>query len=145
MLVPARAAQASPCYDRSQTDLEAVEVTNRARRAAGLSPLRIDPQLSRVAEVHSYWMQRKDQLFHSNRLGWKVTNWVRIGENVGFGNSIESLQSAFMNSPAHRQNILDPSFTYVGISVRPEGDRLWITVLFESRADPGTRLAVRPC
>lgn len=144
-LVPARAAEASPCYERSSLDVQAVEVTNQARRAAGLSTLRIDPELSRVAEMHSYWMQRKNHLFHSNRLDWKVTNWIRLGENVGFGSSIASLQSAFMNSPAHRQNVLDPSFTYVGISVRPQGERLWITVLFESRADPGTRVDMRPC
>ena len=144
-LVPARAAEASPCYERSQLDLQALEVTNRARRAAGLSNLQLDPQLSRVAEMHSYWMERKNQLFHSNRLEWKVTNWIRLGENVGFGSSVASLQTAFMNSPGHRQNILDPSFTYVGVSVRAAGDRLWMTALFESRADPGTRLDMRPC
>ncbi len=138
-------AEASLCYERSQLDVQAVEATNQSRRAAGLSNLRIDPQLSRVAEMHSYWMDRKNELFHSNRLDWKVTNWIRLGENVGFGQSIASLQTALMNSPAHRQNILDPSFTYVGISVRPEGDRLWMTALFESRADPGTRLDMRPC
>lgn len=144
-LVPAQVAEAGPCYERSRLDTKAVEATNQARRAAGLSSLRIDPQLSRVAELHSYWMQRKNELFHSNRLAWKVTNWIRLGENVGFGQSISSLQAAFMNSPGHRQNILDPSFTYVGISVRPQGDRLWITVLFESRADPGTRLTMPNC
>lgn len=138
-------AEASPCYERSELDVRAVEATNQARRAAGLGNLQIDPQLSQVAEMHSYWMERKNELFHSNRLAWKVTNWIRLGENVGFGQSIASLQSAFMNSPAHRQNILDPSFTYVGISVRPQGDRLWMTALFESRADPGTRLDMRPC
>lgn len=144
-LVPAQAAEASPCYERSQLDLQAVEVTNQARRAAGLGAVRIDPELSRVAEMHSYWMDRKDELFHSNRLAWKVTNWNRLGENVGLGNSISSLQTAFMNSAAHRANILDPSFTYVGISVRPENGRLWMTIIFESKADPGTRLAMPSC
>jgi uncharacterized protein YkwD len=138
-------AEASLCYERSQLDVRAVEVANQARRAAGLSSLRIDPQLSQVAEMHSYWMERKNRLFHSNRLDWKVTNWVRLGENVGVGQSIASLQAAFMDSPGHRQNILDPGFTYVGISVRPQGDRLWMTALFESRADPGTRVDMRPC
>lgn len=136
---------ASPCYERSQLDVKAVEATNQARRAAGLPSLRIDPQLSQVAEMHSYWMERKNQLFHSNRLDWKVTNWIRLGENVGFGESIASLQAAFMASPAHRANILDPSFTYVGISVRSDGGRLWMTALFESRADPGTRLDLPSC
>jgi uncharacterized protein YkwD len=145
IMVPAPAAGASPCYERSRLDVAAVEATNQARRAAGLSTVSIDPELSRVAEMHSYWMDRKSQLFHSNRLAWKVTNWNRLGENVGLGNSITSLQAAFMNSPAHRQNILDPTFTYVGISVRTDGDRLWMTVIFESRANPGTRLTMPSC
>lgn len=144
-MVVAGTAEASPCYERSQLDLQALDVTNQARRAAGLGNLQIDAELSRVAELHSYWMHRKNELFHSNRLDWKVTNWIRLGENVGFGSSIESLQTAFMNSPGHRRNILDPAFTYMGVSVRPAGDRLWMTALFESRADPGTRIAMRPC
>lgn len=145
VLVPAESAAASLCYERSQLDLDAVDATNQARRAAGVGALTIDPELSRVAEMHSYWMDRKNELFHSNRLDWKITNWNRIGENVGIGKSVSSLQAAFMNSPAHRRNLLDPSFTYVGISVRPDGDRLWMTVVFESRANPGTRLQMPNC
>jgi uncharacterized protein YkwD len=133
---PASAA----CSTQSRMDSRFAAVTNAARRAAGVPALRLDPELSRVADLHSYWMDRKDQLFHSNRLGWKVTNWSTLGENVGVGTSIASLQQAFMNSPTHRQNVLDGGYRHVGVSVRPDNGRLWVTVVFEARSDPGTRV-----
>jgi uncharacterized protein YkwD len=138
MATPGPASAA--CSTQSRLDSRFAAVTNAARNAAGAPALRLDPHLSRVADLHSYWMDRKERLFHSNRLGWKVTNWSTLGENVGVGSSIASLQSAFMNSPSHRQNVLDPNYRYVGVSVRPDNGRLWVTVVFESHSDPGTRV-----
>ncbi|MDP9067442.1 MAG: CAP domain-containing protein [Actinomycetota bacterium] len=144
-IATAQPAWAAPCYEQSQLEAQMAAATNQARRNAGLRALAVDPQLSQVAEVHSYWMERQNRLYHSNRLGWKVTNWVSLGENVGYGGSISTLQQMFMDSPGHRQNILDPNFTYIGVSVRPEAGRLWVTVVFESRSNPGTRLDMRSC
>ncbi len=145
MVATAQPAAARPCYEQSQLESQLAAVTNQSRRNAGVPALSVDPQLSRVAEVHSYWMARRDTLYHSNRLGWKVTNWNTLGENVGFGTSIASLQQQFMNSPGHRQNVLDRTFTYMGVSVRSEGGRLWVTVVFESRSNPGTRIDMGSC
>jgi hypothetical protein len=56
--------------------------------------------------------------------------WIKIGENVGRGPSVSSLDAAFMASAGHRQNILD-DFTYVGIGVRRSSTGLiWVTVRF---------------
>jgi uncharacterized protein YkwD len=49
-----------------------------------------------------------------------------------------------MNSPTHRDVILRPTFTYVGIGARRHGGSLWITVLFEERRNPGTTMSM-PC
>jgi uncharacterized protein YkwD len=45
-----------------------------------------------------------------------------------------------MNSPAHRANILLSSFKHVGVGVIQANDRLWVTVTFEARSDPGSPL-----
>ena len=41
----------------------------------------------------------------------------RAGENLAFNVSIAAAQQAFMNSPGHRANVLDPYYTQVGLGV----------------------------
>jgi len=45
-------------------------------------------------------------------------NWTNLGENVGVegGSSAGQMFSAYMHSPPHRANILDRSYTVVGIA-----------------------------
>ncbi len=87
-------------------------------------------------------MVRKNTLYHtpSKKLAWRVTNWTILGENVGVGNTVLSLHQAFMNSPAHLQNILYGSYRHVGVGTVTKNGRLWVTVVFEARRDPGSRL-----
>ncbi len=39
---------------------------------------------------------------------------AQLGENVGMGGSIDQIHVAYMNSPGHRANILDPAFNQIG-------------------------------
>lgn len=43
------------------------------------------------------------------------SNGLKLSENVGYGGSSEQIFTAYMNSPSHRANILDPDYTHVGI------------------------------
>ena len=118
---------------------------NAARN--GLRRLRLDPELSKVARAHTRAMTRRALLFHSSarQLRRRVTNWTLIGENVGYGGGVAGLQRAFMTSPPHRANIERPQFRNVGIGVRRRAGRLWVTVIFQSRHDPGTSLSMPDC
>jgi uncharacterized protein YkwD len=49
---------------------------------------------------------------------------------VGVGGSLDSLESAFMQSKEHRKNILRPQFDHAAIGVVHGGDTLWVTVIF---------------
>ena len=42
------------------------------------------------------------------------SNWRKLGENVGEGADIASVHTAYLNSPGHRANIMDPAFTQIG-------------------------------
>jgi pyruvate/2-oxoglutarate dehydrogenase complex dihydrolipoamide acyltransferase (E2) component len=42
---------------------------------------------------------------------------MKLGENVGVGGDVTSLMNAFVNSPAHYRNIVDPEFNYIGVGV----------------------------
>jgi uncharacterized protein YkwD len=119
---------------------------NAARRASGRSGLRLDPELSRAARKHTNEMVARNSLHHtpSSVLKKRVTNWNWLGENVGVGGTVSSLHTAFMNSPAHRDNVLFGRFRHVGVGVRQDGDRMWVTVLFEAEKNPGTTLGMPP-
>jgi uncharacterized protein YkwD len=118
---------------------------NGARDGLGFGQLRLDPQLSKSAKVHTREMVRARQLYHtpSSALRNRVTNWAILGENVGYGAGVSSLHSAFMDSPAHRHNVLLGSYKYVGVGVLNRDGRMWVTVLFEGQSDPGTTLRMR--
>ncbi len=44
-----------------------------------------------------------------------------------------------MNSPAHRANVMG-SYRHVGVGVKTDGNIMWVTIIFESQQDPGTRM-----
>ena len=95
-----------------------------------------------MARKHTYAMDSQNRLYHtaSHKLKRRVTRWIVLGENVGVGGTVSSLHKAFMNSPAHKDNILYRPYRHVGVGVRRARGRMWVTVIFESRRDPGTRL-----
>ena len=141
IMLPALPA-AAKCYSPNAKERAFVRKMNQAREAAGKGRLRLDPEISKVSKVHTRDMAGDDSLYHTSTsvLGRRVTNWILLGENVGVGGTVSSLHSAFMNSPAHRANILLSSFKHVGVGVIQSGDRLWVTVTFEARSDPGSPL-----
>jgi uncharacterized protein YkwD len=137
----------STCWKAREKELGFVQKLNDVRRAAGRVGLRLDPELSRAARYHTWQMADVDKLYHTpaDNLKRRVTNWVVLGENVGVGGTVESLHNAFMASPAHKDNIMLPGFTHVGIGTSQRGDRLWVTVLFEAATNPGTTLRMPSC
>lgn len=137
----------STCYKFRRAERAFARKTNKARGNHNVAKLRLDPELSRVARKQTRRMVRKDLLHHtsSDALGRRVTNWVSLGENVGVGGTVSSLQKAFMDSTGHRHNILNSSYRYVGIDALKKDGRLWVTVIFEGRRNPGTRLRMPSC
>ena len=141
VLSPVTVADAA-CYVNNDNERAFASKVNAARRAAGKSSLRLDPQLSKAAKVHTREMIRRNVLYHTptETLKRRVTNWVQLGENVGVGGTVTSLNGAFMDSAAHRSNILYNEFRYVGVGAKKANGRLWVTFIFESQADPGSPL-----
>lgn len=139
--LPATSASAA-CYTPNSTEKAFARKMNNARSNADKGSLRLDPELSKAAKVHTREMIKKDLLHHtpSETLRRRVTNWSILGENVGVGGTVTSLHQAFMNSTAHRANILLSDFRHVGVGAIKDDGRLWVTVIFEARSDPGSPL-----
>lgn len=135
------------CYRFRRAEKGFRRKINNSRVAAGKARLKLDPELGKVARVHARKMARQGTIFHqsSSQLGGRVTRWSSLGENVGVGSTVRSLHRAFMNSPAHKANILYSAFRNVGTGTVRKNGRLYVTVVFESRLNPGTRLSMPRC
>lgn len=122
---PATAAQAS-----EESDF--VARTNAARAARGAGALTVNAELTAVARRWSGKMASANSLSHNPNLAREVTaNWEKLAENVGFGSTVEDIHQAFMNSAAHRNNILDGALTHIGVGVVIDGEGgIWVTEVF---------------
>ena len=91
---------------------------NATRSAAGVAPLVLDSELSGLAQAWAQQLADWQRLQHASDLSVGVTQpWKKLGENVGRGGSTASIYPAFVASPTHYANIVDPTFTRVGIGV----------------------------
>jgi uncharacterized protein YkwD len=146
-LQPRSATLESRCYRHNRVEKRFARKMNKARRRSGRRRLSLDPEASKVAMTHTRSMFRRATLFHSphSQLGRRVTRWSVLGENIGVGGGVKSLHKAFMASQLHRANILYSRFRHVGVGAAKKRGRLWVTVVFESRRDPGTRLRMPRC
>ena len=70
------------------------------------------------------------QLAHNPKLASSVSNWRYLGENVGVGYSVSSLEAAFYASPHHRANMLDRDFTQIGVAVVVVNGKMWVAEEF---------------
>lgn len=102
---------------------------NNARASHGLRPVRLSGDLSTTARRHSRQMATSTTLFHTPSFA-TICCWSAIAENVGMDYSVRGLHRAFMRSPAHRANVLDPRMRVVGVGIVSSGGRLWATELF---------------
>jgi len=114
--------------------------SNMAETNGRAMPLQWDESLAAVARAHSLDMLNQGYFAHEDGQGRNVANrveaagmaWKSVGENIAIYNTVAGAEAAFMNEPRftknHRANILNASFTEVGIGIvqAPNGS-LYIT------------------
>lgn len=102
---------------------------NQARIGAGLPAVRSNPALQGAARAHSTSMRTNGFFAHESADGTPLTDRIAssgyslgakswfVGENIIWGtfSSTRALVAAWMNSPSHQHNILDPRFREVGV------------------------------
>ena len=102
-----------------------VEMTNTDRQAKALSTLTVDPQLTAAAQAKANDEATKGYFAHTSPDGHNSWYWFSqagylysyAGENlaVDFTDSSD-VDAAWLASPTHRANILDPHYTQIGIA-----------------------------
>jgi uncharacterized protein YkwD len=112
---------------------ELFRATNASRGRFDVPKLRLNRELSAVARRHSMAMARGGELFHTSDVDIYLHGiaWRTWGENVGYTpQDVASIQTAFMNSPPHRSNVLNRTFRQVAIGAVRVNGTLWVTVFF---------------
>lgn len=113
-----QSATAAVANDPGAIEAEFVGLINNLRASRGLPTLEVDPELTSASRTWAANMERNGGIFHATDLSVGVTaDWAKLGENVGEGNEIGPLFDAFVASPSHLKNLVDPSFTRVGVGV----------------------------
>jgi uncharacterized protein YkwD len=116
---------------RPDLEMQMLELVNRERAAAGLSPLENDPELTEVARKYSADMFARGYFSHYSpenkspfdRMREDGVRFITAGENLALAPTLQIAHTGLMNSPGHRANILRPQFGRVGIGIMDGGRR----------------------
>jgi uncharacterized protein YkwD len=141
----AKHADTGPCTNTgltpSPSNLEIIReatlcLVNRERVTRGESPLTVNDKLERAAQGHSESMASEDYFSHEGPDGSTPVTRMRavgyisshkvgyeVGENIEWGTlwlaTPKAIVEGWMQSPGHRENILDPNYRDTGLGVSP--------------------------
>ncbi|MEZ4629429.1 MAG: CAP domain-containing protein [Deinococcales bacterium] len=110
---------------------ELLRLSNQQRQALGIGALSYDESLAIAARNHAKEMLELNYISHESPLPEHKTLSQRLslagspaqgaGENLGQvlakGDVAQSTITGWMDSPHHRENLLDPDYTHVGFGV----------------------------
>lgn len=111
-------------------------------------PLTLDERLSNIAQKRAIDMATKHYFSHVSPEGYRAWyfmqqdhySYYHAGENLALGfQNDQSAFDAWMNSPGHKANILDPNFTKTGIGFAQVDGQTLIVQLFAQPYDNGPR------
>lgn len=125
--------------DSSQGDYasQVVALVNAERAKYGLSALKVDSRVQQAAQVRaketvqSFSHTRPNGSSFSTALTEAGVSYTRSGENIAYGQSTpQQVVQAWMNSSGHRANVLNESFTTIGVGYTVSGGTAYWAQLF---------------
>lgn len=119
-----------------------IAITNKYRQDNGIiTPLSMENKLNLSAQVKLEDMFENQYFEHNSPDGVGVSDlgdqsgydYLLIGENLAMGNFKNDLAlvNAWMNSPGHRENILNKNYKEIGVAVGRglyNGQKVWMAV-----------------
>jgi uncharacterized protein YkwD len=115
-----------------------IDFTNAERKKADLSPLKPNLQLLTAARLHAANMAKQDKLDHeldkktpSDRVKDAGYKYAATGENIAWNPaSPKEAVKGWMDSPPHKENILNPKYTEIGVALakNKKGEIYWVQV-----------------
>jgi uncharacterized protein YkwD len=130
------APAAAPAGDGAEDQVLAL--VNAERAAAGCAAVVADAELAGVARAHSEDMRDRGFFDHVNLEGLDPFDRAdqagvdASAENIARGqDDAAAVMESWMDSPAHRANILNCSLTRLGVGIAEGGGGPWWTQLFD--------------
>jgi len=117
--------------DQQSVEEEVVRLVNVERAKEGLSPLKIDWELARVAKYKAQDMHDKNYFSHTSptygspfdMMKHFGISYTAAGENIAKGQkSAAQVVQAWMNSEGHRANIMSTKYTHIGVGYVADGN-----------------------
>jgi uncharacterized YkwD family protein/spore coat assembly protein SafA len=111
-----------------------LSIVNQERQKQGLKPLQMDWELQRVARTKACDMANKGYFSHQSPTYGSPFDMMKqfgitfrsAGENIAQGQRTpEEVMQSWMNSQGHRENILKPDFTHIGVGYCQKGNH-WV-------------------
>ncbi|MFW5780542.1 MAG: SafA/ExsA family spore coat assembly protein [Bacillota bacterium] len=105
---------------------EIIRLVNIERQNRGLGRLSYDWQVARVARIKSQDMIENNYFSHTSPVYGSPFNMLKAfniryttaAENIAYGQrSAREVVNSWMNSPGHRQNILNTNVTKIGVGI----------------------------
>lgn len=119
---------------------QVIQLVNQERAKYGLKALRPNWELSRVARHKSQDMRDRNYFSHTSPTYGSPSAMIRAygisfsyaGENIAMGQTTPTqVVRDWMNSQGHRQNILNPNYTNIGVGLAKGGTgRYYWTQMF---------------
>lgn len=136
-------------------------LTNQFRAQNGLAPLKANLELNAAAQAHSADMANQDYFDHIGKNGSKPWDRAKLigyearsmGENIAAGQTTpESVVQGWINSPGHRANLLNASFTELGVGYEylandtgsVNYNRYWTQLFGSGDTNPASNLPATP-
>ena len=115
---------------------EVVQIVNKERAANGLAPLTVNAQVTKSATLKSEDMAKLNYFSHTSPTYGSPFDMMKqfgisyrsAGENIAKGQATpQQVMQGWMNSPGHRANILNSSFTQIGVGIakNSQGQLIW--------------------
>lgn len=139
-------------YASNITSDQIIAVTNTARSKESLSTLKSNEKLAQAAQAKAENMFAENYWAHTSPSGKEPWDFIKAagysyrvaGENLARDfDTAQPVLDAWMNSPTHRANILNPRYTEIGIAVvngRLDGVETTLVVqMFGTQSQPSTQ------
>jgi uncharacterized protein YkwD len=125
---------------------QVLKLTNEVRAKNGLKPLQANAELNYAADKYAELMAQRNYFSHTGPDGSRPRDRAKavgfeaqiIGENLGRGQkTAQEVVQAWMNSPGHRANILNPNYTQIGTGFEKN---FWVQKFGTEDTNPATKI-----
>jgi uncharacterized protein YkwD len=134
LLATSVAAQSAPSPTVAAIEQRMAELANRSRAAVGAGPVAVDVNFAAASRDWSCQMARTNNFAHDpNFAAGGALAEIIAARSGADGDAGAQLHQQFLDSPAHREILLNPAYTRVGIGVCALNG-FWVTERFGTGA-----------